>query len=114
MNPNRKLGLRVSLSLAAGLVATCWIQAALSAEATQGPVDPEAMARENWGAVMAHSPTAPEGCFHASYPSFVWEQVECNVAQPRVHPVRRQPTQGGEDVTGNGNDYVAKIGGTDH
>jgi hypothetical protein len=111
MNPNRKLGLRVSLSLAAGLVGTCWIQPALSAEATQGPVDPEAMARENWGAVMAHSPAAPEGCFHASYPSFVWEQVECNVAQPRVHPVRRQPTQGGEDVTGNGNDYVAKAAG---
>jgi len=83
MNPNRKLGLRVSMSLAAaGLVGACWIQPALSGEAKEGPLDPEAMALDNWRAVMAHSPAAPEGCFHARWASHA--SIPCAANQRRA------------------------------
>jgi hypothetical protein len=50
-----------------------------------------------------------EGCFQASYPSIVWEQVECKELDPRVHPIGRKPGEG--QVTGNGHDYVAQAAG---
>jgi hypothetical protein len=50
-----------------------------------------------------------EGCFQASYPSIVWEEVECRELHPRVHPVVRKPGEG--QVTGNGHDYVAEAAG---
>jgi hypothetical protein len=74
-------------------------------------VDPEATARENWRAIMAHNTESTEGCFQASYPEFVWEKVGCKEAHPRVHPVRSKSTNGAKDVTGNGHDYVAEAAG---
>jgi len=112
MKPRHKMDLRFVTSIAAaGFVSACWLQPALAGQATEGAVDAEAVARANWSAVMTHNPASPEGCFQASYPNFVWEKMDCKVVQPRVHPVRRQPTNGAEDVTGNGNDYVASASG---
>ncbi len=111
MNPCQTLDYRVALRIAAaGLMSACWLQPALAAPAADGP-DPEAAARANWAQIMAHNTASPEGCFHASYPNFVWEQTDCKVAHPRVHPVRRAPESGAKDVTGNGNDYVAEAAG---
>jgi hypothetical protein len=93
---------------AASLLGVCVLRPAVAAEAV---TDAESAARENWRAVMAHNPTSAEGCFSASYPSMVWEAVECKVAQPRFHPVHVKPANGAADVTGNGVDYVAKAAG---
>ena len=59
---------------------------------------------------MAHNGESAEGCAQASYPSIVWEKVECKIAHPRFHPVHMSTTDR-EDVTGNGHDYVAQAAG---
>ena len=74
-------------------------------------VDPETASRANWRAFMSHNTASEEGCFQASYPSFVWEKTQCIAATPRVHPVRRVPRTGAPEITGNGNDYVAQAAG---
>jgi hypothetical protein len=92
---------------AAGIVAACWIQPALAGQDASGA---DAVARENWRAAMAHNPDSGAGCFHAAYPSYVWEKVECKTAHPLVHPVH-DTSAGVGAVTGNGHDYVAQASG---
>ena len=112
MKPTRTLVLRsVMYAVTAGLVSACWLQPALAGEATDGAIDPEAVARDNWRDFMAHNPESAEGCFQATYPNYLWEQTECKVAQPRFHPVHRKLTTGAAEVTGNGNDFVAQAAG---
>jgi hypothetical protein len=78
-----------------------------SAAASAGP---EAVARENWRAFMTQNPASEDGCFQAAYPSFLWERVQCKVAEhPRFHPVARRVQN--LEVTGNGNDFVARAAG---
>jgi hypothetical protein len=74
-------------------------------------VDPESVAQGKWRALMAQNATPAEGCFHASYPNIVWEEVACKIAQTAVHPVHIEPTDAEEEVTGNGHDYAAKAKG---
>jgi hypothetical protein len=109
--------------IAAGLAAA----ATVSAWATDAPlgltadssntaassvvVDPELAAQAKWRALMAQTPSPDEGCFHASYPSIVWEKEACKVAQPRVRPVHVKLTDDTEEVVGNTNDYVAEAKG---
>jgi len=98
--------------MAAGLMSACWLHPAIAGETSDVALDPkESTARENWRALMAQNIASPEGCFHASYPSLVWEAVECKVAHPLFHPVLRKPNQGATDVVGNGNDYVVSVSG---
>jgi hypothetical protein len=112
MKPTRTLVLRSVMSVVtAGLVSACWLQPALAGQATDAAIDSEAVARDNWRDFMTHNPETAEGCFQASYPNFLWEKAECKVAQPRVHPVHRKPTNGATEVTGNGHDYVAQAAG---
>jgi hypothetical protein len=89
----------------AALISICCFQPVSIGQST----DADAAARDNWRAMMSHSPYAGEGCFRASYPSIVWEQVECKELHPRVHPVVHRPGKG--LVAGNGNDYVAESSG---
>jgi hypothetical protein len=73
--------------------------------------DLELAAHQNWRALMAKNDVPAEGCFHASYPSFVWESVDCKLAQPRANPVRTKPSATAApvaQVVGNGTDFVAK------
>jgi hypothetical protein len=91
---------------AAALIATCCLQPVSAGQTADAAVDAEAAERDNWRAVMAHNTDLWEGCFQASYPSIVWEQVECKELHPRVHPVFHKPGEG--QVTGNGHDYVAQ------
>jgi hypothetical protein len=90
---------------AAALIVACCFPFAAFGQTT----DADAAARDNWRAVMAQNTQPGEGCFQASYPNIVWEQVECKELQPRVHPVVRKP--GGGQVAGNGHDYVAESSG---
>jgi hypothetical protein len=113
MHPLRKIALQyVIRTAAAGLLSTCWLAPAFAGGPTDGAVDTaDAAARDFWRANMARNPSSAEGCFHAAYPSFVWERVDCKSGQPRVHPYPRSATSEAEDVTGNGHDYVAKASG---
>jgi hypothetical protein len=114
MKLNRSLYSRLAMQLAtAGLASACWLQPSLAATAAEGAtIDAEAAAHENWHSFMSHNTSSEAGCFEATYPSFVWEKTECQtIAQPRVHPIRRNPSTGAAQVTGNGNDYAARAAG---
>jgi hypothetical protein len=93
---------------AAALISTCCLQPVSAGQATDAAADADAAARDNWRAAITQN-TQSEGCFQASYPNTVWEQVECKELHPRVHPVFHKPGEG--QVTGNGNDYVAQAPG---
>ena len=55
------------------------------------------------------SSASEEGCYQASYPSYLWDKVPCKaVTNPRVHPVARQGTSSFAGLAGNGNDWVIK------
>lgn len=78
--PGERSGVSIKCSLlAAGFAAL------VSASAWATP-DPDAVARANWSTYMARFPSPDEGCFHAAYPSIVWERVPCKTGHPRVHP----------------------------
>jgi hypothetical protein len=78
--------------------------------AAEASFDPEMAARESWRSFMMQNPASEDGCFSAAYPSYFWEKVQCKVAaHPRFHPVARKPQN--LEVTGNGNDFVAKATG---
>lgn len=90
---------------AATLISACWFQGASVAQTA----DENAAALDNWRAVMSSTSDLGEGCFQASYPSIIWEQVECKEWHPRVHPRIRKPGEG--QITGNGHDFVAESSG---
>ncbi len=90
---------------AAALISACCLQPASAGQTT----DADAAARDNWRSVISQNPDLREGCFQASFPSIVWEQVECKELHPRIHPVVRKPGEG--QVTGNGHDFVAESSG---
>ena len=62
-----------------------------AAQEVDAPVDPESAARAAWRDFMAHNPMPTGGCFHASYPSIVWERLDCKMDPPRVHPTHVIP-----------------------
>ena len=66
----------------------------------------EAQAREQWREDISHIATPSAGCFHATYPSIVWERTACKAAIPRVAPTPRWFSFGAAQTAGNGNDYT--------
>jgi hypothetical protein len=64
-----------------------------------------------WREAIAQTQAPGEGCFHAAYPSTVWEQVACKEAHPNLHPHPSFKDAAGGEVTGNGHDYVAQAAG---
>jgi hypothetical protein len=68
-----------------------------------------AVAHDAWRAAISQNTDLGEGCFRASFPDTVWQQVECEEWHPRVHTVVHKPGMG--LVAGNGNDYVAESSG---
>ena len=74
--------------------------------------DPEAAARKFWREhIVEQSPSAQgKGCFHASYPDYVWEAVACRVpGTPSSHPTpgRVPDAEPGPQEGGATGDYVA-------
>ncbi len=94
---------------AATLISTCWLLPVSAGQATDSVAATEAAAQDNWRSAITQYAQPSEGCYQASYPSIVWEQIECRELHPRVHPVVRKPGEG--QVTGNGHDYVAEAAG---
>ena len=96
--------------VAAGLTGAFAVAPVFASDAAEVTVGPEAVARENWRAFMMQNPASEDGCFQAAYPSYLWEKVQCKVAEhPRFHPMARKSPN--LEVTGNGNDFVARATG---
>jgi hypothetical protein len=102
---------KFKLALLAGLVSAAVVPAAFASN--DGIV--EQMAKASWRQDIAQAVPASGGCFHASYPSAVWEQVPCHAMSPRSSSVPRHPQQdafGQQQYTaGNGNDYTLNTTG---
>jgi hypothetical protein len=98
---------RVSLTCAAaaGLLSGFCFQQAFAEETAQAAADADAAARATWREAMSHNPESGPGCYQATYPSYVWEQVTCKVVHPKLRRAQK-PTSGQLQVTGNGDDYV--------
>lgn len=109
----------LKLAFLAGLVSAACVPAVFAApldnpfaqgsSAQVGPI--EALAREAWRENMAHIATPSEGCFHASYPSIVWQQVACGEVRPGLHPMPHYYRFGEPQTAGNGNDYTLQTSG---
>jgi hypothetical protein len=99
------------------LIAVAWLALGnvigMAAPAQAGSVDitSDGAAVHQWQDSMIDIETPGEGCYHASYPDFVWERITCIETLARVHPVRRQPQTGEGLVTGNGHDYALSATG---
>ena len=98
---------RIRVSAAAGLMAAAGLATTAAAQSSDGFIDKaELQARQSWRATM-HQTSAPGlGCFHASYPSTQWREVECE-ASPGYRSALPNFARR-EQVVGNGYDYVAK------
>ena len=75
-------------------------------------VDPEAAAKKIWRETIAEQSASGQGkgCFHASYPNYVWEAVACSTAgKPSAHPTPNRAPDGGPGPQTGGatGDYVA-------
>lgn len=79
--------------------ATC-AQAAAQLGGTQpvsvSPSQLELQVQQAWQTELVRSDTPTTGCFHAKYPSMIWESVPCNALPRRNHrlPVGKMTTQG--------------------
>ena len=99
---------RVKNASIAALLFSCGLQPVIaqSADAVVNTADSQAQAL--WRRGLSNNPPSPEGCFHAAYPSLVWESVGCAAGKPRVPPAPRVRTSeaGMPNVVGNGHDWV--------
>jgi hypothetical protein len=95
--------------ITSGLIGFSWLPLALAGPEQSDAVDKVAL--ETWRTAVQHNIAPPEGCGKITYPSYVWEKVECKTGAPRAHSVPRRPRQGGPDNVGTGPDYTAQSTG---
>jgi hypothetical protein len=106
MTPCKIRSLNYALHIAAAtLISVCCLHSVSVAQAA----DPDAAAHDAWRAIVSNNTQLGVGCYEATYPNIIWQQVACKVLHPRVHPVVHKPGEG--MVAGNGNDYVAESSG---
>ncbi len=73
MQRARKALIRVTL-----LATMVGFAASLAAQPSKEITSPaEVKTRQAWAKAMHHTPAPKEGCFHASYPSTEWQEVQC-------------------------------------
>lgn len=95
------------VAAAAGIVALAGLAVTLAAQTNNAANNnTDDQAHETWRATMhqIHAPWA--GCFHASYPSTLWEPVACDAPPGYRSALPRIAHR--EQVVGNGFDYVAE------
>ncbi|MGH9561190.1 MAG: hypothetical protein ACRD3S_07020 [Terracidiphilus sp.] len=94
------------VAASAGFLALAGLAATLAAQTNAATNNTEDQAHEAWRATMhqIHAPWA--GCFHASYPSTLWEPVACAEAPAYRSALPRIANR--EQVVGNGFDFVAE------
>lgn len=97
---------RIRVAVAACFVAAAGLATTVTAQSSDAAIA-DAQARETWRATM-HEINAPAGggCFHASYPSTQWEEVECAAAPGYRSALPKVANR--EQVAGNGFDFVAE------
>src|SRR5580700_3104078 len=101
-------------ALAAGMLlqAQSYAQAAVPGAISSIPpppaAGPEALALENWHSFIRENPAPEKGCFHVSYPNFVWERADCAQTPPRAHPTHSRRVAETPEVAGNRYDYVVE------
>jgi len=92
---------------ASTLVLLAGISLCRAQEPTRAPASPEI--REAWRKSMVQKALPKNGCFRAQHPSTEWQEVPCGRPSPYLN-------QGGKGVVtneaGDGNDFVAKISGS--
>jgi|HubBroStandDraft_1064217.scaffolds.fasta_scaffold03893_6 hypothetical protein len=99
--------IRISVAVAASFMAVTGLTTTLKAQSGDAVIDKaEALARESWRATMHQTSTPGLGCYHASYPSTQWHEVDCAEAPGYRSALRKSGAR--EQVVGNGYDYVAK------
>jgi hypothetical protein len=76
-----------SASIARMLVAA--VVAVVVASPGRANTSADPIALEQWSAYMVQNPPQEAGCHRASYPSYVWQKVDCEVKPLRVHPTPR-------------------------
>jgi hypothetical protein len=109
---------KLKFVFAASLASAVFVPAVFAAPSTDGydaassqQVGPiEQVAREAWRGDIAQIATPSEGCFHASYPSIVWQQIACSSVPARAMPLPHYYLFGAQETAGNGNDYTIQTG----
>lgn len=105
MTPRKVRYLNYALQVAAAaLIGICCLHSVSVAQDTD-----DAAAHDAWRTIIANNTHLGVGCYEATYPEIVWQQVECKDLHPRVHTVVHKPGMG--MVAGNGDDYVAESSG---
>ena len=94
---------RIARILAAAVLSAASLSSAFAGGAVD---DAEARNQEIWREAIAQTEVPAAGCFHASYPSLAWNQIECSVA-PNI-PYRPRSGRISQTV-GDGNDYAAEV-----
>jgi len=110
MHTQVRFGMRRLLDFAAvaGFVCAVPLPSAFAAPTGDKVVDhAEAQAREAWRGIMHETSAPAEGCFHASYPSTQWQEVECVAAPGYRSALPRADKR--EQTVGNGSDYVVQV-----
>lgn len=64
----------------------------------------QAQVLESWHQTMRQMPPMTEGCFHATYPSLMWEKASCGTTSYRSTP---PVTSNAVATVGDGADYAA-------
>ena len=96
----------MSFSVAASLFGVAAPSMVWAQATTTTAEEYENRAHASWRETMHHVVTPQKGCFHASYPSTQWEQVEC--VSPPAYRSALPKLKGKEQTAGNGYDYVAQ------
>ena len=93
------------------LLSACGAPATDAVSQTSQAIDADSQARETWREAIARNPSSADGCFHTSYPSMAWEQVECAVAPNRPYVPHRSTSAIAPDTVGDGADFAAEVTG---
>ena len=82
----------------------------LPAAASTADIAAEAQAQavKPWHETMRQMAPPTAGCFHAAFPSVIWEKTTCEVTSYRSEPHVKFSTA---ETVGNGNDYAAATSG---
>jgi hypothetical protein len=97
----RRLAKLISLATLFGAGA---LLCAAEASTYDAAADAQAQALKSWHETMRHTAPPTAGCFHAAYPSVIWEQASCGTTSYRSNP---HVNAGAAETVGNGNDYAA-------
>ena len=110
MQSQTKIGMRhtVQMAIIVGIFGAAALSSASAQQSTSDMVaQARAQAYEVWHQQIKRIDPPAAGCFHASYPSVIWEKVACT-GVARHRPTPRKNAVGVLQTVGDGNDYVAQ------